>query len=363
MATRSRGYSTYTDQGEWKSTLGEIHNGTTKKVGYGNCTDIVGLDGDNFPFTVESWECAGGVLNGKGSGGRSFTNWIGDGVNAANFDHLTVAGMTADSAAAVQAAARSNPSRAYVDVPVECLQLGELIGLVKSLGGSILKRAARRNIEWQFAISPLLGDLVKLSNFHDQVDRRVKDIKRLAGPRGFRKTVKIDEKSSQATKSVVFQSENALLSGSCRGNTLSTCKAHVRWRATDSHFLKQGNPKLRKLALKAVGALNVFDAKSAWELLPWSWFMDWGFNISAYLGATRNVVPATLQNVTIMRHTKTTWECSKLSTGTGITMSPFKSVRETKTRRVAAVVPTAQFPFLSGNQLGIIGSLYVLKRT
>jgi len=362
MVARVRNVNINVPQGSWKSTTGTKHTAANniKKVGYDNCTDQI-APGDCLPFSVEHWLCTGGVINGTGSGGRSFTNWIGDGVFPTNFDHLTINGLTPDGAAALSAAARTNPSRPYVDIPAEFAQLGDIISLVKDAGVNILKKAARKNIEFQFGVLPILSDFGKLCNVADQINRRVNDFERLSSPKGYRRTLKIDATTVKSTKSVVFQSENALISGVCTGTSYATIKAHVRWYATYDMKRYRSISKLRELARKAVIAKNVVDFATLWELIPWSWFIDWGFNVSQFLTAQRNIVPARLGGVWLIKHTKTVWTCPQLSTGTGITMSSFKSTRESVSR--AAVVPslTAHFPLLSGNQMGILTSLHVMR--
>lgn len=362
MTARTRNTNINVPQGSWKSTTGTTHTSVNgvKKIGYDNCTDQV-APGDCLPFSTEHWICSGGVLNGVGSGGRSFTNWIGDGVFPTNFDHLTISGLTPDGAAALSAAARTNPSRPYVDIPAEFAQLGDIISLVKDAGTNILKKAARKNIEFQFGVLPILQDFEKLCNVADQINRRVQDFERLSSSKGYRRTLKIDAKTFTATKSVVFQSENALVSGQCSGVTYATIKAHIRWFSTYDMKKYRSIKKLRELARKAVIAKNVVDFATIWELIPWSWFIDWGANVSQYLIAQRNIVPARLGGVWLIKHTKTVWSCKDLSTGTGITMSSFKSTRESVQR--LAVVPslTAHFPLLSGNQMGILTSLHVMR--
>lgn len=103
------------------------------------------------------------------------------------------------------------------------------------------------------------------------------------------------------------------------------------------------------------------DASTLWEALPWSWMIDWASSVGDYFKANRNIVPATLMGVHIMRHTKTVHECDAHISGT-TTMEGIRVVKETKTRNPSFVAPAAHFPFLSGNQMGILASLAVTRR-
>jgi hypothetical protein len=362
MAGRERSYGEVVPQGTFRRIAGSIGGGGTKQIGYGKCIDVVDPDSDCGWLDVDSQHIDGGIIRGNGSSGRYFSDYIADGVWLPNFDHIGVSGVPANSDLALRSASRSSPSRPYVDVPVNVLQLGELTQLVKSVGGNILRQAARKNIEYQFGIAPLVGDLVKLLNFHDQTNRRIKEIKRLAGPRGLRKTYDYGSWSNTSGKEVIFQSDTASIRSWCTGTTTVGKRCHVRWHATDDLQRYRSNSQLRKLAQKAVLGMT-FDAYTAWQIMPWSWFIDWGFDISAYLKASRNIVPAQLGSCVVMTHTKTEWTCPSFThpTMSGITMSSVKSVKERKMRQPAVVSPIAHFPLLSGNQMGILSSLYIMK--
>jgi hypothetical protein len=349
-------------QGTFRRIAGSIAGGGQKQVGYGKCIDVVDSTSDCGWLDVDSQLIEGGIINGSGSSGRYFSNYYADGVWLGNFDHVGVSNVPANSELALRSALRSSPSAPYVDVPVNVLQLGELTALLKSVGGNIIRRAARRNIEYQFGIAPLVGDLVKLLSFHDQVDRRVQTFKRLAGPKGLRKTYDYGSWSGTLQKELIFQSDTVSLRGQCSGTTTVGKRAHIRWHATDDMQRYRSNSQLRKLAQKAVAGMT-FDAASAWQLMPWSWFIDWGFDIASYLKASRNIVPARVGSCVIMTHTKTVWTSPQVTSQSmpGISMSSIRSVKERKMRQPASIAPVAHFPLLSGNQMGILSSLYVLK--
>jgi hypothetical protein len=318
---------------------------------------------DNAPFTVTGWRADGGVIN-KPKGGyfsSSFDNYVADILeNNANFPHLSVAGVPSNTDAATQAASRTNPSRPYVDIPVSVLELGDVAMLLRDLGRNVYTRAASTNVMYQFGIAPLVGDVVKLWNFTDQVDRRVKEITRLAGPRGLRRTVSIGSYSAQQRNLAVFcQSNIATIRKDFDVNTVVDLRAHARWKTSMPPQDLLVPHTMRALARQAVLGLTV-DFSTLWELIPWSWLIDWGSNVGTYLKASRNIIPAELSGaVRVMRHTRTRYSCSALEGLT--TMSPIIFDRWSKTRGLASVAPIAYLPFLDGRQMGIVASLSVLR--
>lgn len=368
MAPRNRSYS-YTQYQGFATQNGVVIGQGHKAYEAGGCSDQTG-PGDCAPLTINKWMYNGGRIDKhtrSSSFGDLFFNYLADVLlQESNFPHATISSSWSNTAAATSAAARTNPSRPYVDVPVALLELGDVVRLVRTEGRSIIHRAASANIKYQFGVAPMVGDLVKLLDFQEQVARRVKEIERLASPRGLRRTVNVDEVLVRGTTSKTCQSVYRLINRTFTYTTRLTVKAHCRWKPTVSVASLAGSAKMRALARRAVLGLTV-DSSTAWELLPWSWLIDWGTNIGTFLKANRNIIPAQLTGVHVMRHTRTTYTCNPYSAiaqpgDHPVTMSPIYFERNTKLRQPSFVAPTAHFPFLSGRQVGILASLAVLRR-
>jgi len=339
--------------GRFGSTIG----GGNVWSGFHSCSDVVG-SGDNAPLNVYHETVSGGRLNKPNVGFFSswFTDYRVDMLDTNHcFDHLGIVGDIFDVDAATQAAARTNPSRPYVDVVTNALQLGELFHLIQEGSQTFFRNIGNNNLMYQFGIRPVVGDLVKMMNFCDQVNRRVGELNRLRSQHGLRRTVSIGNYSAMARVNKFIQTQNFTLREDFDVVTELNIKAHCRWMpAGDSSVLSR--PKdMRALARRAILGLTA-DSSTAWELVPWTWLIDWGTNIGQYFAANRNMVPATLSDVSVMRHTRTVAEWSGKAQDdwscTGI-----RYTRENKTRATSFVAPTAHIPFLNGTQMGIVASL------
>jgi len=343
--------------GRFGSTIG----GGTVWSSFDTCSDVVG-SGDNAPLNVFHESVSGGRLNKPNVGFFSswFTDYRVDMLDTHNcFDHLGIVGDIFDADAATQAAARTNPSRPYVDVVTNALQLGELFHLIQDAGNSFFRNIGNNNLMYQFGIRPVVDDLVSLMNFTDQVNHRVGEIERLRSQHGLRRTVSIGNYGNSAKVNKFIQTQNFTLREDFDVVTSLSIKAHCRWLPAGD-CLSLARPKeMRALARRAVLGLT-FDASSMWELIPWSWLIDWGTDIGQYFTAHRNIIPATLSDVSVMRHTRTVaswpgkaqddWSCSGI-----------RYVRENKTRATSFVAPVAHIPFLNGTQMGIAASLAVTR--
>jgi len=256
-----------------------------------------------------------------------------------------------------------NPSRPYVDVPVEVLQIGEIFQLIQKRGASLIKELGRENLRYQFGIKPVVDDVFKMFNFHDQVSRRVLEVKRLQSRKGLRRTVIAGQSSLASDVLWTQQSNGIFLSTRARGNTVFTKKVHCRWLPIGDLSKMYTPAEMSKLIQRCVLGLTV-DFSTVWELIPWSWLIDWGANVGTFLQASRNIIPAQLTTCVVMLHTHTEWSSPGLTginNGNRYRLQPIQIIREGKTRTSVSPSVTAQFPFLSGNQLGILASLAVTR--
>lgn len=321
--------------------------------GHAQVSDQTGT-GDCAPFSVHKLSIEGGRVNVFNSPGNFWENYRVDFLDATSFSHLGSLQDKLDSDYATQAVARTNPSRPYVDIPINILELGDIARTLRREGFRSIAALGRQNLRYQFGIAPLVGDLVKLANFQDQVARRISELERLQSPRGLRRTVKLDAWTEQASYSRVMQSNQYFWTDMVTQTTMALVKGHVRW-LPDTNYRPMTSSDRQRLAFRSVLGLT-FDSSTVWEVIPWSWLVDWCSNVGQFFAAHRNIVPATLSGVHIMRETK-----SWFQTPGGIN-TPINVQLHTKTRNPAAVVPVAHFPFLTAGQMGILGSLAVTRR-
>jgi len=325
--------------------------------GHAYCADITG-PGDCTPLHIETLNISGGRVNQFNDPNNYWDNYLVDWLETTTFSHLpSEFGQDQfDVDYATQAVARSNPSRPYVDIPVNVLELGDIARTIRREGLNILnpRVAGRQNLRYQFGIAPLVGDLVRLTQFQDQVNHRIREMDRLAGPTGLRRTMNVGSWSTNASYSRVMQSNQYFWTDIVRQTTRQQVRAHVRWNAAYSPNQLTAADRQR-LAMRSVLGLTI-DNSTLWEAMPWSWLIDWCSNVGQFIATTRNIIPATLSGVHIMRETISRFET------TGGTNSPIRVDLHTKTRAPSFVAPIAHFPFLSGGQMGILASLAVTRR-
>lgn len=343
-------------------------NGTT----YGSnhyCEDFPD-SGDCDPLVIHHSSIEGGLINRNNPGffGSHFENYVADGLSGMSlFPDQDVPDKPSSSWAATNGAARTNPSRPYVDLPVSIGELHEIPMLIRDAGRSFLRRAASANIKYQFGIAPLAGDIAKLMNFEDQVSRRIKEVERLVAKGGLRRTVVIGTYSNSGDLKRVVQSNGVFIEPTFQWNKTVVVKVHCRWKPSVSMQSLHMAGHRRALVERALLGLGAFHGdigtavSQAWELIPFSWLADYMGNIGQYLSTFRNTIPSELHKCLVMENSTLKYECASWGGGGTTTMSGIVVTANSKTRFPGTIAPAAHFPFLSGRQVGILGSLAVLR--
>jgi hypothetical protein len=339
---------------------------TTFQSGYDWCEDVTG-PGDNAYLYVQRWRWNGGRINKPADGSASgswFRNYACTYIlGLSNIQHINILSVPSVTEVATSAAARTNPSRPYVDMPVAIKELADIPLLIKRSGENLISQLAGANLKTQFGILPLASDIAKLSHFQLAYNIRKRQLDNLFGPRGLRRTLDYGSYEAGDTYNATTQSNGVFISVPFTRKTKVTVRAHVRWNSTvqvpsDHEVPVAMRRKLFDAMLGLQGNnLGIGHLSTLWEALPWSWLIDWCGSVGDFLMAQRNIIPATLSSVRVMRHYRTEVDAPMGHSSTGATQTPIHGLFEIKRRDPAIIAPFAHFPILSGNQVGILASL------
>lgn len=204
------------------------------------------------------------------------------------------------------AAAATNPSRGAVDVPVFIGELKDVPGLIRNAAQKMSKAGANEYLKYQYGWKPLYSDLKKLIIAVDHIERKFNTLRRLRRDSVLRtrytpkdpEFVSVDYYVDEGVGSVA----NQQIVTRVQATTLRKRWAVINWKADRPEGLPRADPELLALAKRAVYGGTV-DGKTIWELMPWSWLIDWTTNASEFLGSQRNIVGATVANTLLMKHT------------------------------------------------------------
>ena len=299
-----------------------------------------------------------GVLNPYTSGYRAeYTRWLGVAAVSNGLDATLVGSTTANDVLA-----RSNPSRASVDLPYFFLELRELPELVMHIGKNNLKNSARANLTSEFGWETLVSDLKKLLDFQGAVNRRVSYLSNAFARGGIRVTGELRKGS--------YRSDPVKVNLSSPLKDMTTVKyagarewCSVSW--IPSEDISNGIPTLNEIRSRAFYSVigNRVSAHLVWNLLPWTWLLDWFAHVGSFLQAKQNTVGFVPGSSYVMRHyiRGTDHQLNTVPTFKGTVEQPVY-IRESKTRiPYDASQLSASMPILTGEQIGILASLAILK--
>lgn len=331
---------------------------------YSDLSDV-NHEPDNGPFHVNYGHFSGGLINGRQPDSTVWTNYIADIFEGLrSFGHTQPAGSPDDILAATLGAKATNPSRPYVDIPSEFFQLHDIATALKhqmqkfslAIGG------ASAFVGTEFGVNPLLGDLEKLLKLKGAINKRVGELMRLHDNGGLKRTVQVFKGSFSASDfDQLMQSNFGFYTSRGRYCSSEEVRVHCRWVPSSIFFpFEHDDSPLIDQAKKAVTGWTI-DMATAWQLIPWTWLLDWCGSVSDYLYATRNVVGAKLSSVSVMRHQRSEWTWAPSNVNGTAQVGAAHAFRDTKDRKLSTVFPEASLPFLNESQMGILAGLSVLK--
>lgn len=323
--------------------------------------DVAGnYDAANFLFAEQRIHVRPGILNGKATAFPVYEYLNYPYLSQGDFSHLPSATIPPSNAFAVtKVAADTNPSKPTVSVPVFLAQLKELPKALKEFGDGkgLILNPKNSAVSHNFGWDQLYRDVGNMFRFTDQVNRRVKQLTAAHGLGGARGREVIWSDTNQLVQSgLTVWSLEAFLTMKDIKTTTRKMWASVRWVA-DSPGLPPADQILSQARL-AVHGWRIAPA-DVWELIPWSWFVDYFANVGDYLEATQNSLGIHQERGCVMLETLTTHRHeTEGGPGAGFTASPAEYAYVTKERTPTSLsLDVYSVPFLGPKQLVTLSSI------
>lgn len=354
------------------------------QLGYEECDDWVGGAWTASPFSLKRGVFPRVSANGVHlKSGFTFT-----GVNVPLFGSLNdrchrpwlYFNQTplSDSALAVMAMANMNPNKPEVDLPVSLAELRELPSLIRdaglvalnaSRGGSAVKKVAKANLMAAFGIVPILADLKTLLNYVTEVDKREKYLRELATSKGkrLRRTLK-KESWTASYQAIAFSSRMDIYVTPTQFKLDVTANRKYWFTARARLLNPPAERDIHALAFRAVTGTQVDPSTviaAAWELLPWSWLIDWFSTTGNIVAALRNGITWQYEALCVMHETtyRSKGSFPVLSAHTTVSPQNPEGIASVLYRALPSVsfLPEFRTPYLTWKQWGILSSLLALR--
>ncbi|UJQ85305.1 MAG: putative maturation protein [Alehxovirus pratenecus] len=339
------------------------------------CVDVVGNPhGDNTlsieHFDTSSFSRVNGVTTNPLYSGSIDRNVIPPEVYPIFHNSIATLSLKSDAVVATQMQARSNPGRPGVtpltliqdlrDIPRMLRDVGKLARSPRKLLTS--REIANQNLAIRFGWLPLIKDLQDVMDLGDTILKRKAELRRLYSSKGLRRRLKLDRGGVQDafTGNLTFGPHT--VGFSCKRMTKGEKWGVCHWKPS---VAPSQWPNERDLMNKAIqvstGMTTAGLFNGAWDLLPWTFLIDWFTDAHDFVLAYNNTVPAQYVPGVIMTHI--TSECIVTSVPpAGYTGGSGTIVNETKSRTLAPFATVNAFlPNIGMDRLSILSSLFIQR--
>jgi len=361
------------------------------------CTDVVGSPETDNPFLNYRNERHYPVLDGDmPTVYKCFSKYPIGGRFVPELPTTYLSPKPNWSTVASEAAARTNPSRPHIGIPTFLGELKDLPAMLRSIPELLLGkgkgfmtlpgvlsgkrgaglrglvgRGASANLAYRFGWRPFAKDLLNILSTVEAVSQRLRLLERLKEGRSIKKryllptenVVPINAIVLTHTEGVILQHRRKVL---CQGKSWVS----TRWVLSPGTSIPQTDADALLLAWRlAYGITSNGALQAAWELLPWSWLIDWFGGLGNWLGANDNSLPLDLVSICWMR-TSTSLSTYELQTTLPAGLSLVGEYWQTAVHKERVVIPPLLAllpplpcaPALSAGRLSILASLLAQAR-
>lgn len=269
---------------------------------------------------------------------------------------------------------RTNPSRPVIvpaslvrdilDLPSMVRDIGKL--LMKPKGILTPKQLANQHLAIQFGWLPLIRDINQLLDIQSAVLKRHAELRRLYSGKGLKRRVTFYDESSSSTVSQTWNRPGVGLRYTHDVKLTRKMWATIRWKPLAAAGRGPTDDQMHKLARKVVLGLTPEGAiKGAWDLIPWTWLIDWFIDVGSVLTQNSNTVAASHSSMCLMNEKILTVNPTTIvMTGTGTSDVRYTGLyrQSNKTRLVSGALTSGfTMPYLDMGRLSIISSLFVQR--
>lgn len=342
------------------TTTGSPLSTVTAALGKYTKGEVSGILSDGPPFTSENnvgivhTSHGYGIINGPWSiDGYVFVNYPKTGPSSFVYNPSIIDLSVTDFAAS------RDPSKPEVDLPAFVGELKDVPRLFKMAGQSILSRGW---LQYSFGWKPLVSDLNRLLDFGRVVDERATKFHNIYNQGGYKASEKPLQRSSYIGPRTLLSGADNYFYGYYRQNRGFVHQwRSARWQLDHDPRNDLSTFKGRREAAFRSAYKITPDLASAWQLLPWSWLIDYFAQVGSYLQLRSNRVGLISSQGCLMTHTVA--ECIRSDEprrGCEYSQPYYRS--ETKRRKVVGYTPLEGVqPFLTSGQALNLGAVISSK--
>jgi hypothetical protein len=226
------------------------------------------------------------------------------------------------------------------------------------------REVANQYLGFQFGWKPLFDDVKNLLDLQGHIHRRIGELHRLYDSRGLKRRIQLGRWGNAQVGTIIAESSSEMFLQTTV-STLTRAKrwGTVRWLPTvlpghnpsDAEIIDQAKNVVLGLSLEAT-------LKGAWDVIPWTWIINWFTNVQSFALQYSNTIPARPSEACIMTQTDTLrWLTPSFPFTPGYTGGGGFATYTTKERYVGSGSLDVHLPFIGVDRLSILGALFVQR--
>lgn len=192
-----------------------------------------------------------------------------------------------NNALALELLALTNPFRSEFSAPVAIKELIDVSSLFKISSKTFAGLIGGNYLNYKFGWQQFIRDIKTLHGITTTIERRIKEFDSLTRKGGLMR--KVNLRSDTATyyngSSTIQSSWGVLLNAQIHGVYMCNVHGTVRWRLKPGVVSRLDKLSAFNLAVSQVFDLGELDGQTVWNMIPFSWLVDYFVDINSAFGA------------------------------------------------------------------------------
>lgn len=225
--------------------------------------------------------------------------------------------------------ASSNPFRYVVSAPVLIFELLEAVSILKFSAKTLASFLGSAYLKYKFEYATLESDIKSLAKITETIEQRIHEFNSLVKKGGLRRKIHLfsDSHSTSESNKIMWSTFGLTIRGDVKSTYKTKIWGTVRWRPKKKDLIPTEKLEVFNLAVRQVFDLEAPDAATIWEVIPFSWAIDYFTTLGDTLKGLEASELVEPYDLCIM------WERSVESVGTPLTFPDTVSVEGYRNKR------------------------------